>query len=334
MRIYSSTDSGAPVLTEAAGSLTAVLTAVLKNGYGSKQAAGWDTPFDGGGITVFQARAGRRNCIQVDDSAATNTYFRAYKAMQGSSVGQGPYPLVEPITIVKSRRTAGLAVNWLIFASETAFYIVIMNSAVRAARPYNVAHVASSLNAACLLFGDLEGADPSDDTACVLIGNIRGQENMDAFLVANHSSNSTLIYTMGHVLAGSKFVAETRLDDVDVTFAKRISFATTAPFYGGADATQVRPQDLQSSTQTKVIRVSNVYVDENRSTTANKMLAARVNRGMLPGLLVADAAFMHPLPLYKKFRLRAASEQYYMLVPILIRASNSGGAMLLIRAED
>jgi hypothetical protein len=41
VRVYRSTDASAPVLTGQVGSLTALLDAVLVNGYGALTAAGW-----------------------------------------------------------------------------------------------------------------------------------------------------------------------------------------------------------------------------------------------------------------------------------------------------
>jgi hypothetical protein len=41
VRVYRSTDASAPVLTGQVGSLTALLDAILVNGYGALTAAGW-----------------------------------------------------------------------------------------------------------------------------------------------------------------------------------------------------------------------------------------------------------------------------------------------------
>ena len=47
VRIYKSTDSGAPTLTGQAFSLISLLLACLVDGYGSKAAAGWTKPYTG-----------------------------------------------------------------------------------------------------------------------------------------------------------------------------------------------------------------------------------------------------------------------------------------------
>src|SRR5438309_11659795 len=45
VRVYKSTDASAPALTGQVGSLTALLDAILVNGYGTKTAAGWTIGF-------------------------------------------------------------------------------------------------------------------------------------------------------------------------------------------------------------------------------------------------------------------------------------------------
>jgi hypothetical protein len=63
VRVYRSTDASAPVLTGQVGSLTALLDAVLVNGYGALSAAGW---------TIAQTTTNKRGYKQ-NTSGSNNT---------------------------------------------------------------------------------------------------------------------------------------------------------------------------------------------------------------------------------------------------------------------
>jgi hypothetical protein len=54
--VYRSTDTGAPQLTNAVGSLKTVLKACLVEGYGSRPSLGWEMPFENTTTAVFKSR--------------------------------------------------------------------------------------------------------------------------------------------------------------------------------------------------------------------------------------------------------------------------------------
>lgn len=96
--VYRSTDASAPVLSNANGSLIAVLRACLVDGYGSKAAAGWTAPYTGTNLIAFKEGAGGNNrFLRVFDGGAdtsTNRVIkvRAYENMTAISTGTGPCP--------------------------------------------------------------------------------------------------------------------------------------------------------------------------------------------------------------------------------------------------
>ena len=71
VRVYQSTDTSAPVLTGVAGSLIALLDAVLVAGYGTQTAAGWTKPFNGINKGVYK-HAGSNGYFRFVDDASAN----------------------------------------------------------------------------------------------------------------------------------------------------------------------------------------------------------------------------------------------------------------------
>ena len=96
--VYRSTDASAPVLSNANGSLIAVMRACLVDGYGSKAAAGWTAPYTGTNLIAFKEGAGGNNrFLRVFDGGAdTSTSrvikVRAYENMTAISTGTGLFP--------------------------------------------------------------------------------------------------------------------------------------------------------------------------------------------------------------------------------------------------
>lgn len=82
VRVYKSTDAGAPTIGRTAGALITLLDACLVNGYGSQSAAGWTKPFSGTNQAVFQQGAGSTGrYLYVNDSISVD-----YAALAGACV--------------------------------------------------------------------------------------------------------------------------------------------------------------------------------------------------------------------------------------------------------
>jgi len=91
---YKSTDASAPVLTGQAGSLVALLDAILVNGYGSKAAAGWSIK-----LTATNARAYR---MSASAKARYDLYVLDDGVNGGSSTRQGYVRMFEDCTSLAS----------------------------------------------------------------------------------------------------------------------------------------------------------------------------------------------------------------------------------------
>ncbi|EMR0514609.1 hypothetical protein RY963_002650 [Stenotrophomonas maltophilia] len=137
--IYMSTDSGSPQLSGQAGSLVALLDAVLVDGYGTgvdrKEGAGWTREF-----TSTNKRGYRNNPVsgtgfylQIDDSASAGTpgycFARGFGSMTAFDVGLNPAPVLavgqSGLVLAKSSQLNGGARRWLIIADDRIVYIFI-----------------------------------------------------------------------------------------------------------------------------------------------------------------------------------------------------------------
>ncbi len=107
VRVYSSSDTGAPVLRGQSGSLLGVLDACLVNGYGSFTSAGWTKPYSTGTtIGVYRQPSGNGMYLRVDDTGSGTGFVSttipllararvsAYETMSAVSTGTGQFPSV------------------------------------------------------------------------------------------------------------------------------------------------------------------------------------------------------------------------------------------------
>lgn len=127
VRVYYSTDPGAPVYSGSAGALIALLKDCLVDGYGAKAAAGWTQPFTGTNLAVFRPSAGNRRYLRVDDTAAAVARVRGFEAMTGISTGTGEFPLDGQLSgggyLLKSNATTDPR-GWVLAADEKRFWFI------------------------------------------------------------------------------------------------------------------------------------------------------------------------------------------------------------------
>ena len=142
--IYSSTDPGAPVLSGQAGSLVALLDAILVDGYGSggnaKAPLGWSREF-----TATNKRAYRLPPVgttgyylRVDDTAmvgnARHAWLRGHKSLSDIDTGTDAVPDAAiaansaGIMWIKSITADGTARAWWAIGNERALYLFIAAS--------------------------------------------------------------------------------------------------------------------------------------------------------------------------------------------------------------
>jgi hypothetical protein len=213
VRVYRSTDASAPVLTGAVGSLTALLDAVLVNGYGTQTAAGWTI-----NQTTTNKRGYKQNltgsnntsgmCLYVDDTGpgaggareARVCGFESMSAITPTGTGQFPTSAQSAVgtgqaVIRKSTTADATARAWTCVANGQTIYLFIEsgdNTAPLATMPF--------------IFGDFKGYKSSDQYAVCIIGRLdenTGQGYHDNFhQVFTNRNGYTLTNTMrGHFVA-------------------------------------------------------------------------------------------------------------------------------------
>src|SRR5690348_12633571 len=126
--VYSSSDTGAPVLTGQAGSLIAVLDACLVNGYGTQTAAGWTKAFSGTNKADYRMAGGNQFYLDVDDSAAQTAAgkeanVRGYEAMTALATGTNAFPtttqFAAPGQVIRKSATAdATSRGWILVADD------------------------------------------------------------------------------------------------------------------------------------------------------------------------------------------------------------------------
>ncbi len=134
--VYRSTDSGAPVLTGQAGSLAAILDAVLVDGYGSglsaKAPAGWTREYTATNKRVYRNNpvTATGSYLRVDDTAAVgnarHAWLRAYSSMTDIDTGTDATPSSSELTAgamwPKSDSLSSSSRPWMILANERWMY--------------------------------------------------------------------------------------------------------------------------------------------------------------------------------------------------------------------
>lgn len=122
VRVYASTDPGAPTLGNVAGSLVNLLSACLVTGYGAQAPAGWSLAFSGTNQAVYRSALGARYYLHVNDTGTTSANVRAYEVATGLGTGQNPCPPAIVTTALWNKANAA-ARPWYVVASErTVFF--------------------------------------------------------------------------------------------------------------------------------------------------------------------------------------------------------------------
>lgn len=184
--LYSSTDSGAPVLSGTPGSLISVLNACLVSGYGSKSGAGWSllgqgTSTSNPNTAMFKMGSGTECVLYIRDN--NNMMYGCYNAyatggqptstFAGGLVGNFPNSSVLAsnntgyVYIPKSTQVAAAtSVPWWIIASSNMLYLV-SSPGICAGSTYG-----TSQTQFChvFAFGDLYGLKAGDSGGCLIMG--------------------------------------------------------------------------------------------------------------------------------------------------------------------
>jgi hypothetical protein len=179
VRLYRSTDAGAPVLTGQTGSLVALLDACLVNGYGAKPAAGWTKAFAAANKAGYkQDLAASLNVLgmylYVDDTGpgagssreARCCGFETMSAITPTGTGQFPTAAQIAITggfvaIRKSNTADATARAWTLVGNGQTFYLFI-----------EAGDSVAPIGATTFFFGDLKPYKPADQYAVMIMGRI------------------------------------------------------------------------------------------------------------------------------------------------------------------
>jgi hypothetical protein len=185
VRVYRSTDASAPVLTGQVGSLTALLDAVLVNGYGALTAAGW---------TINQTTTNKRGYKQnltgannssgmllyVDDTGpgaagAKEARLCGFETMSAiTPVGTGQFPTsgqsaigVGTVACRKSVTADATARAWTIIANGQTIYLFIESG-----------DFTQPLGTVSFIFGDFKSYKASDQYAVWIMGRLVENRNL------------------------------------------------------------------------------------------------------------------------------------------------------------
>lgn len=266
VRVYYSTDSGAPVYSGSVGSLIALLQACLVDGYGAKASAGWTKPFTGTNLAAFRPAAGNRHYLWVNDTGTTSARVRGFEVMTDVNTGTGPFPTDVQVSggcyTVKSNAASSDARGWVVVADEKRFWLVSAQS---------VSTIAASTAAGLgMFFGDIVSSKAGDAFHTLLIAGSSSQVfNIQVGALGTDIGASS----PAHYMARSYTQAGTSITVGKHTDSSKIGGATAMGAAGGAYPDPV----------TGGIGIAPIFIHQN---------IEYVTRGVLPGAWCP----MHNLP--------------------------------------
>lgn len=264
VRVYSSTDTSAPVLSGQSGALTALLHACLVTGYGSAVPAGWSREFDDQAnfTSVFKvaATSPTGTYLRVDDGApvaAREAQAFGYEAMTSVDAGTNPYPTAVQsafgVPIRKSSTSDATVRAWLLIASGTAFHFFAYTG--------DVASTADPF-----FFGDIASYKQGDTYGSMILGR---ETSNGTYLSAN--SYGMLSSTMGTLTGTASWLTRNYSGAVGAVGTGRHAFYTETPGQSkiGGSSGNNYPDTVHGG-----VTVTPVWLHE----------ATNVIRGSIPGL--------------------------------------------------
>lgn len=205
-RTYKSTDASAPTLSGTNGSLVALMSAILVDGYGSQTAAGWTKPYTGTNTAVFRMGTSGNTGFYLDvldngpgGGGAREARMRGYEAMTAVSTGTNPFPTVAQaasgVFCRKSTTADSTARAWYAIA-DSSFFALFVDTGDYTAPAYSLA----------FSFGDFYSYKSGDLYNCAIIGRSSENSGADsadnvALLYASGTSNILTSNAAGHYVA-------------------------------------------------------------------------------------------------------------------------------------
>lgn len=165
VRVYRSTDVGAPTLNGLVGSLISVLDWCLVSG--APTPAGWTKEYSGTNKAAYKQGVGSNGFyLRVDDTGTLggNNYARlvGYETMTDVDTGTGSFPhflmLPDGGYVTKSNSIDATARPWVVVATEKIFYLWNAHNAT-----------VGTYSAWIVAFGDFESFIPNDNFNTILM---------------------------------------------------------------------------------------------------------------------------------------------------------------------
>jgi len=157
---------------------------------GSIAGSGWTKAYSGTDKAAYlQGSGGNGHYLRIDDTGTTSSRCVGYEAMSDIDTGTGDFPTAAQVSgglyIVKSSVASTLERDWVVIATEKAFYY--LNNAA-----------GSTANSVCTFFGSIVSYKSGDNFGTQIISNTSATYTTSIFrsLVANLASS-----TSGHYIA-------------------------------------------------------------------------------------------------------------------------------------
>lgn len=299
MRVYRWDDSSAPSLNATAGSLVALLKAVLVDGYSGKTAAGWSNPAYTANKAAFQ-NAGSGCSLLVDHSSTTiNPTVYGVESITSGFIETAKFPTtLQMATTYWSVSNTADATNrpWIILADNKRFYLWIGYT-------LTTAQALSASTAAQMLWfaGDIlsnKGGDAYNFMVCAQLST-----------GANSNPFGSCQSTIGGTVATGHYLARTHLQSgASVGAGKVADYSITASTSSGNVTSYAYPDPVSGGMSLSKIRVfeANIYGP----------------RGLMPGMWFVN----HSMPGNNGDTFTGSSAgQLAGKTFILLDASSSGG---------
>jgi hypothetical protein len=261
-RLYQSSDDGAPTLTGTVGSLITLLDAVLVNGYGSRQAAGWTKPYSDAGTykAVYRQGGGNQRYLRVLDDGTTPSILakvadvRCFSTMSDVDTGTGQFPTgVSGYNNYcgKSYTADSVVRPWVIIATDRSFYFYADFNSLGYHNIYFFGDIISvylnDIYNTCWMFSDGSTSSPNGTQSSLTSLSTGHTPDITSGIIANSIDGTT-----GQVFV-SKF--------------GNYNYSKSAVCFGGAGQQYPNPAD-------NCLHMGRVFIQ----TTADGF------RGMMPGL--------------------------------------------------
>lgn len=299
VRVYRWDDASAPTLNASAGSLVALLKAVLVDGYAGKTAAGWTNPAYSTNKAAFQ-NAGSGQCLVVDHPSTTiNPTVYGVESITSGFIETNRFPTtLQMATAYWSISNTADTTNrpWIILADNKRFYLWVGYNLTTAQA------LSASTTAQMLWFaGDILSYKGGDAFPFMICSQLSTGANSNPFGSCQTS--------LGSILATGHYMARTHLQSgASVGVGKVSDYGLVSTTSSGNATSYAYPDSVSGGMSLSKIRVfeSSIYGP----------------RGLMPGMWFVN----HSMPGNNGDTFTGSSGgQLAGKTFILLDASSSGG---------